>query len=56
MLDLYVTVISRFGPWRMRFYESAPKMAEIVRQVDDDPRLEEFWKKRFPFQEGWERR
>ena len=56
VLDLYVTVISRFGPWRMRFYESAPKMAEIVRQVDDDPRLEEFWKKRFPFQEGWERR
>jgi len=56
VLDLYVTVISRFGPWRTRFYESAPKMAEIVRQVDADPRLEEFWGKRFPFHEGWERR
>ena len=51
VLDLYVTVISRFGPWRTRFYQSAPKMAEIVRQVDADPRLEEFWAKRFPFDE-----
>jgi GST-like protein len=55
-LDLYVTVISRFPPCRARFYESAPKMAEIVRQVDADPRLKEFWEKRFPFHEGWERR
>ena len=30
-------------------------MAEIVRQVDADPRLKEFWPKRFPFYEGWER-
>ncbi|UVF22668.1 glutathione S-transferase family protein (plasmid) [Microvirga terrae] len=55
VLDLYVTVISRFAPWRSRFYKSAPKMAEIVRQVDTDPRLNEFWAKRFPFDEGWER-
>jgi GST-like protein len=55
VLDLYVTVISRFGPWRTRFYKSAPKMAEIVRRVDADPRLKEFWAKRFPFDEGWER-
>lgn len=54
VLDLYVTVISRFGPWRTRFYKSAPKMAEIVRQIDADPRLKEFWAKRFPFYEGWE--
>ena len=55
VLDLYVTVISRFGPWRTRFYRTAPKMAEIVRRVDADPRLQDFWAKRFPFTEGWER-
>lgn len=55
VLDLYVTVISRFGPWRLRFYRTAPKMAEIVRRVDADPRLTDFWAKRFPFEEGWER-
>lgn len=54
VLDLYVTVISRFGPFRPRFYKSAPKMAEVVRRVDADPRLTEFWVKRFPFREGWE--
>ena len=34
VLDLYVTVVSRFGPWRTRFYKTAPKMAEIVKRVD----------------------
>ena len=55
VLDLYVAVISRFAPGRARFYRSAPKMTEIVRRVDADPRLKEFWAKRFPFTEGWER-
>lgn len=55
VLDLYVAVISRFAPGRTRFYKSAPKMAEIVRRVDADPRLKEFWAERFPFDEGWER-
>jgi GST-like protein len=55
VLDLYVAVISRFAPGRARFYRSAPKMAEIVRRVDADPRLKEIWAKRFPFDEGWER-
>jgi GST-like protein len=55
VLDLYVTVVSRFGPWRTRFYKAAPKMAEIVRRVDSDPRLQDFWAKRYPFYEGWER-
>jgi len=54
VLDLYVTVVSRFGPWRMRFYEVAPKMSAVVRRVDTEPRLAEFWAKRFPFDEGWE--
>jgi GST-like protein len=55
VLDLYVTVVSRFGPWRTRFYRSAPKMAEIVRRIDSDLRFRDFWAKRFPFVEGWER-
>src|SRR4030095_6344066 len=42
VLDLYVAVISRFPPFRTRFYKSAPKMAEIVRRVDADPRLKGF--------------
>lgn len=55
VLDLYVTVVSRFGPWRRRFYQTAPKMAEIVRRVDADPRLKDFWARRYPFEDGWER-
>lgn len=55
VLDLYVTVVSRFGPWRTRFYRTAPRMAEIARRVDADPRLQDFWARRYPFEEGWER-
>ena len=54
MLDLYVAVISRFGPWRRRFYEAAPTMAPVVRRVDADPRLAGLWTRRFPFDDGWE--
>jgi GST-like protein len=49
VLDLYVTVVSRFGPWRQRFYEVAPRMAPVVRRVDAEPRLRRFWAERFPF-------
>jgi GST-like protein len=45
-LDLYVTVVSCWGPRRARFYEEAPKTAEVVRRVDDDPRLKSFWAER----------
>jgi GST-like protein len=55
VLDLYVTVVSRWGPRRVRFYEVAPRMAEVVRRVDADPRLAGFWEERFPFFDGWER-
>ena len=48
VLDLYVTVVSRFGPWRDRFYAVAPRMAPVVRRVDDDPRLAALWRARFP--------
>jgi len=54
VLDLYVTVVSRFGPWRRRFYAAAPNLADVVRRVDADPRLAAFWAARFPFEEGWE--
>jgi GST-like protein len=54
VLDLYVTVISRWTPRRRRFYEVAPKMAEVVRRVDADPRLARLWAERFPFKDGWE--
>lgn len=52
VLDIYVTVVSRFGPWRPRFYDVAPKMTPVVRRVDRDPRLTSFWAKRFPFDDG----
>ncbi|WP_299017815.1 glutathione S-transferase family protein [uncultured Caulobacter sp.] len=55
VLDLYVTVVSRWGPRRVRFYEAAPKMSEVVKRVDADPRLAGFWAERFPFFDGWER-
>lgn len=49
MLDLYVTVLSRWTPKRRRFYRVAPRMAQVVRRVDADPRLADFWAARFPF-------
>jgi GST-like protein len=54
VLDLYVTVISRWGPRRVRFYANAPRMADVVRRVDAEPRLQALWAERMPFEEGWE--
>lgn len=54
VLDLYVTVASRWTPRRRRFYREAPRMAEVVRRVDADPRLAAFWAARFPFEDDWE--
>ena len=54
VLDLYVAVVSRWGPRRKRFYDVAPRMSQVVRRVDADPRLAAFWAARFPFVEGWE--
>ena len=54
VLDLYVTVLSRWGPRRQRFYAVAPRMAEVVRRIDADPALTAFWAARFPFAPGWE--
>jgi len=54
VIDLYVATVSRWSPRRSRFYSEAPRMADIVRRVDGDPRLATFWKARFPFADGWE--
>jgi len=54
VLDIYVAVVSRWTPGRKRFYREAPRMAEVVRRVDADPRLADFWAARFPFKPGWE--
>jgi GST-like protein len=54
VLDLYVTVVSRWSPGRRRFHEVAPRMGEVVRRVDAEPRLAELWARRFPFEAGWE--
>lgn len=53
-LDLYVTVVSRWSPRRRRFYEVAPRMTEVVRRIDAEPRLAAFWAARMPFADGWE--
>jgi len=53
VLDLYVAVVSRFRPRRVRFYEVAPKMAQVVRRVDADPRLTDLWEARINYP-GWE--
>ena len=54
LLDLYVTVISRWTPNRRRFYDVAPAYAPIVKAVDADPRLAKVWAERMPFEKGWE--
>jgi GST-like protein len=54
VLDLYVATVSRWSPRRRRFYREAPRMADVVRRVDTDPRLAALWDARFPFVKGWE--
>ena len=50
VLDLYVTVASRWTPRRRRFYAEAPKMSQVVRRVDALPELAGFWPRRYPFE------
>lgn len=54
VLDLYVAAVTRFRPRRKRFYEVAPKMGDVVRRIDIDPRLHALWKDRMGFHDGWE--
>jgi GST-like protein len=52
VLDLYVTVVSRWTP-RRRFHEDvAPRIAAVVRRVETDPRLAALWAERFPLRAG----
>lgn len=55
VLDLYVTVVSRFRPRRQRFHAAAPRMGEVVRRLDADSRLADLWARRYPFEAGWDR-
>ena len=55
VLDCYVTVVSRFRPRRQRFSAAAPKLGEVVRRMDAEPRLADLWARRYPFKEGWDR-
>ena len=54
VLDVYVAVISRWEPRRKVFYQVAPKLTDVVRRVDAEPRLQALWAKRMPFGAGWE--
>lgn len=54
VLDLYVTTASRWSPGRRRFDEVAPRLAEVTRRVDAEPRLAMLWAERYPFVQGWE--
>lgn len=48
VLDLYVSVASRWTPHRKSFHQVAPRMGEVMRRVDALPELEGFWAARFP--------
>ena len=48
VLDLYVSVVSRWTPHRARFHQVAPRMGEVMRRVDALPGLTAFWADRFP--------
>lgn len=54
VLDLYIAVCSRWRPNRRAFYAVAPRLGEVARRVDAEPRLAAFWAERMPFEEGWE--
>jgi len=54
VLDLYLAVVSRWGPRRKGFYAAAPGLADVVRAVDAEPRLAALWAERMPFEGEWE--
>jgi GST-like protein len=47
VLDLYVSVMTRWRPGRAWFGEHAPKLAAIAAAVDRDPRLADVWGSNF---------
>lgn len=48
VLDLYVMVVSRWTPRRVLHEEIAPRIGEVVRRVESDPRLAALLADRFP--------
>lgn len=54
LLDVYVTVVSRWTPRRRWFSEACPKLGAVARRVDALPELQTLWAERMPFEEGWE--
>ena len=53
LLDLYVTIVSRWTPRRVWFAEFCPKLNAVAERVDALPALKDFWARRFPFESGW---
>lgn len=53
LLDLYVTIVSRWTPRRVWFAGACPKLNTVAERVDALPALADFWARRFPFSEGW---
>lgn len=53
LLDLYVCIVSRWTPRRVWFAEVCPKLNAVAERVDGLPELQEFWARRFPFENGW---
>jgi len=47
MLDVYVTVMTRWRPRRAWFAEHCPKLTAIATALDDDPRLRALWAANF---------
>lgn len=54
LLDVYVSVVSRWTPRRRWFSEACPKLAAVARRVDALPELQALWAERMPFEPGWE--
>ena len=52
-LDLYVAVVSRWGSGRARLHQVAPRLGQVARRLDADPRLAKLWKNRMPVPKGW---
>lgn len=48
VLDLYVTVVSRWTPRKALHEAIAPRIGEVVRRVETDPRLAGLFAERFP--------
>jgi GST-like protein len=52
VLDVYVTVVSRWTPRQALHERIAPGIGEVVRRVETDPRLAALWTERFPLRES----